>query len=94
MLLQPASRLLPLPPAIKPPGPALAWWPIFAILFDSDDLQPVEPGPDTLDRHGAIEISRQAAARLKLPFPAFVDRDKEPISRSSLYDAPHCVKRA
>src|SRR3546814_18680558 len=94
MLLQTASRLMPLPPAIKLSGPALAWWPLFAILFDSDDLQPVDAGPDTLDRPGAIDLSRKAATRLNLPFPAFVDLANEPIARSPCANTPHRVKPA
>ncbi len=82
------------PPSIEPSRPALVRWPIFAVPLDPDDLQPIEAGTDAFDRHGTIEVSREAAAWFEFPFPALADGNEEPIARTAFDDAAHCVKRA
>lgn len=68
---------LSFPPAIEPRCPALFGRPLLPVAFDPHDFEPVETCSDTFDHHGAINMPHDMAVRLKLPFPAAMNRMPE-----------------
>lgn len=81
------------PPAIEPCCPALFRSPIFTFTFDPHNLQSIEARSDPFDHYRAIDVAHDMAIRLKLPFPAAMNREDEP-ARLPPHDALHRMKRA
>ncbi|MBN9787507.1 hypothetical protein DMP17_02735 [Pseudonocardia sp. TMWB2A] len=71
----------------------MLWWPIFAIAFDTDDLDAVIAGADTFKGDGLVDMAGDKAGGFEFPCAATVDIDDDASWLLSDH-ALDCVQRS